>query len=140
VLLVLTLAGLPLTVLARPHSLDSYIAHPILFVIPCAVLASLAVVFLAARGRSALTAFLGSSAYLATMMVGAVVGLFPVLLPTVGTAGRDITIPLALAGSHTLYIGLVWWILGILLATMYFVIIHWLFRGKVTRHADGYGH
>jgi predicted outer membrane lipoprotein len=35
---------------------------------------------------------------------------------------------------------LVWWILGILLATMYFVIIHWLFRGKVTRHADGYGH
>jgi cytochrome d ubiquinol oxidase subunit II len=87
-----------------------------------------------------LTAFLGSSAYLATMMVGAVVGLFPVLLPTVGTAGRDITISLALAGSHTLHVGLVWWTLGILLAIMYFVIIHWLFRGKVPRHADGYGH
>ena len=26
--------------------------------------------------------------------------------------GRDITIPLALAGSHTLHVGLVWWILG----------------------------
>jgi cytochrome d ubiquinol oxidase subunit II len=140
VLLVLTLAGLPLTVLARPHSLDNYIAHPILFVIPAAVLASLAVVLFATRRHSNFTAFLGSSAYLATMMVGAVVGLFPVLLPTVGTAGRDITIPLALAGSHTLHVGLVWWTIGILLATMYFGIIHWLFRGKVPRHADGYGH
>ena len=46
VLLVLTLAGLPLTVLARPNSLDNYIAHPILFVIPCAVLASLMLVSL----------------------------------------------------------------------------------------------
>ena len=104
------------------------------------MLASLAVVLLAARRRSNFAAFLGSSAYLATMMVGAVVGLFPVLLPTVGAGGRDITIPLALAGPHTLRVGLVWWTLGILLATMYFVIIHWLFRGKVPRHADGYGH
>ena len=139
-LLVLTLAGLPLTVLARPHSLDNYIAHPILFVIPCAVLVSLMVVLAALRRRSALTAFLGSSAYLATMMVGAVVGLFPVLLPAVGAGGRNITIALALAGPHTLRVGLVWWTLGILLATLYFVIIHWLFRGKVPRHADGYGH
>jgi cytochrome d ubiquinol oxidase subunit II len=136
----LTLAGLPLTVLARPNSLDNYIAHPVLFAVPCAVLASLAVVFLAIRRRSAFTAFLGSSAYLATMLAGAVIGLYPVLLPTVGTAGRDITIPLALAGPHTLHVGLVWWTLGILLATMYFVIIHWLFRGKVPSHADGYGH
>ena len=140
VLLVLTLAHFPLTVLARPNCLGNYRTHPILFVIPCAVLASLAVVFLAARRRSNFAAFLGSSAYLATMMVGAVIGLYPVLLPTVGTAGRDITIALALAGSHTLRVGLVWWTLGILLAILYFVIIHWLFRGKVPRHADGYGH
>jgi cytochrome d ubiquinol oxidase subunit II len=128
VLLVLTLAHFPLTVLARPNCLLNYRTHPSLFVVPCAVLASLAVVFLGARRRSALTAFLGSSAYLATMMAGAVIGLFPVLLPAVGAGGRNITI------------GLVWWTLGILLATMYFVIIHWLFRGKVPRHADGYGH
>jgi cytochrome d ubiquinol oxidase subunit II len=140
VLLVLTLAGLPLTVLARPNSLDNYIAHPILFVIPSAVLVSLLVVLAALPRHSVRAAFLGSSAYLATMMAGAVVGLYPVLLPTVGTGGRDITIALALAGSHTLHVGLVWWTLGIMLATMYFVIIHWLFRGKVPRHADGYGH
>lgn len=140
VLLVLTLAGLPLTVLARPHSLDNYIHHPIAFLIPCAVLASLATVLHGSKRGSALTAFLGSSAYLASMLAGAVIGLFPVLLPTVGTDGRDITIALALAGSHTLHVGLVWWSIGILLAILYFVLIHWLFRGKVPRHAEGYGH
>ena len=140
VLLVLTLAGLPLTVLARPHALQNYIDHPISFLVPCALLASLAVVFLAAKRRSARTAFLGSCAYLATMMAGAVIGLFPVLLPTVGTDGRDITIALALAGAHTLRVGLAWWTIGILLAILYFTLIQWLFRGKVSQHADGYGH
>lgn len=140
VLLILTLAGLPLTVLARPHSLDAYSTHPIAFVIPLAVLASLIVLYLAAKRRSAFTAFLGSSVYLASMMAGAVIGLFPVLLPAVGTGGRDITIALALAGSHTLHVGLVWWTFGILLAILYFSLVHWLFRGKVAQQADGYGH
>jgi len=140
VLLVLTIAGLPLTVLARPHSLDNYTQHPILFLIPCAVLLSLIVTLVGIGSRASLTAFLGSSAYLATMMAGAVIGLFPVLLPAVGTEGHDITIATALAGSHTLHVGLVWWTIGILLALFYFALIHWLFRGKVALQSDGYGH
>jgi cytochrome d ubiquinol oxidase subunit II len=139
VLLLLTVVGLPLTVLARPHSLDSYNHHSIAFIVPTAVFFSLVVLLMGLGMRSAAAAFIGSSLYLATMMVGAVVGLYPVLLPAVG-GGRDITIALALAGPHTLHVGLVWWTIGILLATMYFVIIHWLFRGKVAQQADGYGH
>jgi cytochrome d ubiquinol oxidase subunit II len=140
VLLALTIAGLPLTVLARHHSLDNYAHHPILFLVPCAVLFSLVVMLVGIGGRASLTSFLGSSAYLATMMAGAVIGLFPVLLPAVGTEGHDITVATALAGSHTLHVGLVWWTFGILLAVMYFVVLHWLFRGKVARESDGYGH
>ena len=34
-----------------------------------------------------------------SMLVGAAAGLYPVLLPTVGTAGRNITIDRALAGE-----------------------------------------
>jgi cytochrome d ubiquinol oxidase subunit II len=140
VLLALTIAGLPLTVLARPHSLDNYAHHTILYLIPCTVLFCLVAMLVGIGGRSSLMAFLGSAGYLAMMMAGAVIGLYPVLLPSVGTEGHDITIATALAGSHTLHVGLVWWTLGILLALMYFVIIHWLFRGKVAREADGYGH
>jgi cytochrome d ubiquinol oxidase subunit II len=74
------------------------------------------------------------------MLAGAAAGLFPVLLPTVGTAGRDITVSLALAGSHTLHVGLVWWSIGMVLAIGYALVVYWLFRGKVAQDAEIYGH
>ena len=107
---------------------------------PLVVIVSLLAILIATRKRSGLLAFLGSCAYLAAMLGGAAAGLFPVLLPTVGTNGRDLTIALAAAGTHTLHIGLVWWSLGMALATMYFSIVYWLFRGKVPAQLDGYGH
>jgi len=139
-LLLLTVVSLPATVLARPNSLQNYMAHPVSFLLPCVVLASLVAIFRAARRRSVLAAFLGSCFYLSAMLAGAAAGLFPALLPTVGTDGRDITIALALAGPHTLRVGLVWWSFGMLLALMYFAIVYWLFRGKVPQSAEGYGH
>ena len=41
----------------------------------------------------------------------------------------------AIASPHTLHIGLVWWTIGMLLALMYFSIVYWLFRGKVSADA-----
>ena len=104
------------------------------------VVASLATILIATRKRSELTAFLGSCTYLAAMLGGAAAGLFPVLLPTVGNDGRDITIALAANGNHTLQVGLVWWSVGMALAVMYFCVVYWLFRGKVPHDLDGYGH
>lgn len=74
------------------------------------------------------------------MMVGAATGLFPVLLPSVGARGRDITIARAISGPHTLRVGLAWWSIGMCLALMYFGVVYWLFRGKVPSDAEGYGH
>lgn len=132
----LTLLSLPATILARPSSLDNYKMHPLLFVTPVAVLASLAMIFAALRKRASLQAFWGSCLYLATMVAGAAFGLFPVLLPAVGNEGRDLTIDRALAGPHTLHVGLVWWILGIALALLYFRLVYWLFKGKVSRQVS----
>ena len=140
VLLVVTLIGLPATVIARPSSLHNYVNHPIAFLVPLAVLASLGTILVATRKRMGLLAFLGSCTYLAAMLGGAAAGPFPVLLPTVGNEGRDLTIALAAAGPHTLHVGLVWWTLGMILATMYFCTVYWLFRGKVPTQLDGYGH
>ena len=135
-----TLVSLPATVIARPHSLQNYLLHPFAFLVPVMVVASLGTILMAARKRSELTAFLGSCVYLAAMLSGAAAGLFPALLPTVGTEGRDITIALSMAGPHTLQVGLVWWSLGMLMAVLYFVVVYWLFRGKVALQSDGYGH
>jgi cytochrome d ubiquinol oxidase subunit II len=140
VLLVVTLIGLPATVIARPSSLHNYVDQPIAFLVPLIVIASLVTILIATRKGIGLAAFLGSCTYLAAMLGGAAVGLFPVLLPSVGNNGRDLTIALAAAGPHTLRVGLVWWTLGMILATMYFCIVYWLFRGKVPLQSDGYGH
>jgi cytochrome d ubiquinol oxidase subunit II len=74
------------------------------------------------------------------MLVGAAIGLFPVLLPSVGGHGRHITIANAIAGPHTLQVGLVWWSIGMLLAVFYSATVFWMFRGKVPKSAEGYGH
>ena len=138
--LAVTVLSLPATVLARPNSLQNYRTHPMDFLAPVVVIASLAIVFVALRRRVALIAFLGSCFYLAAMLAGAAAGLFPALLPSVGNEGQDLTISRALAGPHTLRAGLVWWSLGILLAFLYFAIVYWLFRGKVSQQEEGYGH
>jgi cytochrome d ubiquinol oxidase subunit II len=138
--LVLTLVGIPATVLARPASLDNYRSHPADFLAPLAVLAGLAIMRLGLPKGTRLPAFLGSCLYITAMLVGAAAGLFPALLPTVGTEGQDLTIARAVSGPHTLHVGLVWWTFGVLLALMYFVVVYWLFRGKVPTDNEGYGH
>jgi len=85
-------------------------------------------------------AFASSCIYLSAMLVGAAIGLYPRLLPSSGDAARDITIPKALSGPHTLHVGLAWWALGMLLALTYFVIVYRMFRGKVSLDSGGYGH
>src|ERR1700722_16914671 len=138
--LAVTAISLPATVLARPNSLANYRTHPLDFLAPVLVVLSLGVIWNAIRARKALRGFLGSCVYLRAMLSGAAAGLYPALLPSVGNAGQDLTVARALASPHTLHIGMIWWSIGMLLAVMYFSIVYWLFRGKVSQHAEGYGH
>jgi cytochrome d ubiquinol oxidase subunit II len=126
--------------LARPDSLHNYQIYPLAFLAPIVVVGSLAALTVALRRGSELGAFFSSCAYLAAMLCGAAAGLFPVLLPSTNPNKEGITIANALAGPHTIRVGLAWWIFGILLALLYFGIVYWLFRGKVTRHLETYSH
>ena len=91
------------------------------------------------KQKKPLAAFLFSCLYLVFMLVGAAAGLYPTLLPSSSDSSRNITIASALAGSHSLHVGLIWWSLGLILALAYFITTYWLFRGKVSAEA-GYGH
>jgi cytochrome bd ubiquinol oxidase subunit II len=137
---VLTAIGIPATVLARPASLDNFKGHPVAFLAPLAVIASLGMVRYNMVKGSRLFSFLGSCSYLISMLVGAATGLFPVLLPAVGIKGRDITIDRAISDPHTLRVALAWWSVGVCLALMYSIIVYWHFRGKVPADTEGYGH
>lgn len=138
-LLVVTLISLPATIAVRPAALENYKASPILFAIPALVVAALAGILSFTKQRKPVAGFLSSCLYLVFMLVGAAAGLYPTLLPSSTDPARDITIGRALAGPHSLRVGLVWWLLGLVLALVYFITTYRLFRGKVTAEA-GYGH
>ena len=138
--IVLSAVGMPATILARPASLTDYLRHPIAFVFPVMAAACLVTIRIALNRRLQFWCFLASCGYLSSMFLGAAFGLFPVLLPSVGTEGRDLTVNAALSGPHTLQVGLAWWSVGMCLAVFYFCVVYWLFRGKVPVDDAGYDH
>lgn len=83
-------------------------------------------------------AFCASGAFILGLLVSTAFGLYPAVLPAVNPA-HSLTIANAAASSYSLSIGLVWWILGILLALVYFLFTYRLFWGKVDA-ADGHGY
>jgi len=139
-LCVITLVSLLATILVRPETLDHYKLHPVSFAIPVLVVLSLAAMKIFTVRRQELNAFLSSCLYLAIMLVGAAVGLYPTLLPSSTNAAKDITVAEAISGPYATHVGLIWWSFGILLAIGYFCVSYWMFRGKVSPRADGYGH
>ncbi len=80
--------------------------------------------------------FLASSAYLLGMLASVVFGIYPYVLPANTNAAYGLTVYKAKAGEYGLRIGLVWWIIGMLLATGYFIFLYRHFAGKVSIKSD----
>ena len=140
VLLGITVLSLPATMIARPDSLANYRAFPLAFVVPVIVFLALAGILYYCRGGADRMAFTCSCIYLAVMMVGAAVGLYPRLLPSSVDPAHDITVQRALSGAYALRVGLMWWALGMVLAFIYFFVVYRMFRGKVSLQDSGYDH
>jgi cytochrome bd ubiquinol oxidase subunit II len=89
------------------------------------------------RRGEALKSFLASCAYLTGMLTSVVFGVYPMVLPA-----RDpqfsLTVSNAKAGDYGLKIGLVWWVIGMILATGYFFYLYRSFAGKVSVTTDGH--
>jgi cytochrome bd ubiquinol oxidase subunit II len=140
VLFLLTVISLPASVIARADTLDNYRAYPLTYAVPLVVVLSLLGMVYFSRKADDRKAFLSSCAYLAVMLVGAAIALYPRLLPSTTGPQDDITIDHALSGPHALHVGLIWWSLGMVLALTYFVIVYRMFRGKVSPEGGGYEH
>lgn len=136
-LLVLTLVSLWATLSIRPGLLDNFEKFPVLFAVPFGVAASLIFMFLFQRRTAEKPAFLCSSAFLVFMLVGASVAVYPNLLMSTSNPGLNITVYNAATGSHSLSVGLIWWGLGMALATGYFVFVYRMFKGKLTAESHG---
>jgi cytochrome bd ubiquinol oxidase subunit II len=128
--LLLTLISLIATIYIRPDWLTNYTNFPVLFIIPAIVFASqFAVLHFHAKLKEK-AAFVASGVYITFMLVGAVVAVYPNVLPATDPS-LSLTITNAKAGEHGLQVGLVWWSIGMIIALGYFVFVYRMFRGKV---------
>jgi cytochrome d ubiquinol oxidase subunit II len=66
--------------------------------------------------------------------------LYPNVLPASTDPNLSLTIYNTATGPHGMQVGLVWWVLGMILATVYFVFIYRMFRGKVRVEEGATGH
>lgn len=134
-----TVLSLIATIWVRPQMLDNYRAHWWGLILPAMVVVSLvAMKIYHARNRE-WPAFFSSAVYLGGMLGGAAFGLYPNVLPASTGVANNLTIHNTSAGSYGLRVGVVWWTIGMVLATGYFTYLYRSFRGKVTE-AKGEGY
>jgi len=118
----------------QPHIPESLAARPWGAVFPLLAVGGLAgVAWLGRRddAAGARGAFLASCAYLLGMLTSAAFGLYPYVLPGRPAIASGLTAQGAAAPLYGLRIGLVLWIPGMILATLYSVHVYRSFAGKV---------
>ena len=132
--------GLALTTYIRPGVFANFLKWPIGYLIPLIVLGSLLYMFIAERRKNDKGAFLASCGYIVGMLVGAAFALYPMVLPASTDPSYSLTIDNTATGAHGMRVGLVWWAIGMVLATIYFVFVYRMFSGKVRLEEGAGGH
>jgi cytochrome d ubiquinol oxidase subunit II len=125
------------TALVRPTMAASLAARPWAWPLPAAAVGCAYGTARALRRGEALSAFLASSGFIASLLLATAAALFPVLVASTLDSRFDIDAWTASSGDTTLAIGLAWWIPAIALAVAYFVNLFRSMRGKARGE---YGH
>ena len=134
----LTVVSLIATYAIKPEVMTNYREHPIGFLVPLGVVGGLAtMIWATSKGKEGM-AFVASSLYIVSMLVGAAFALYPVVLPASTDPSYSLTIYNSAAGHHGLTVGITWWSVGFVLALAYFIFLFRMFRGKVRLEGGGY--
>jgi cytochrome d ubiquinol oxidase subunit II len=113
----------------QPRLAQSFGERPWLAVFPAVAAGSLVTIKLL---RKELQRFLASAVFIAGLLISAVAGLFPYVLPSVSPEHPGLTVFNSVPPEYGLRIGLEWWIPAFLLAAAYVAFVYRRFAGKVT--------
>ncbi len=138
-IMALLIAGsLPASLAVRPAMWDRY-AHSIWgWIFPAISAAGFVGLWMLTRRHRALPAFLSSCVFIGGALGATAFAMYPSLLPSSVSPRYDLTIANTAAQPYGLSVGMVWWSLGMVLATGYFVYLFHSFRGKTRVDEHGY--
>ena len=136
--LALTAIVTSVTFAVQPQVTANFKTWPLGYILPLLAIAGLAGVSFELRRKNQLNAFLASCVYLLGMLTSVVFGVYPMVLPA-RNAAFALTVENAKAPNYGLKIGLIWWLIGMALATLYFVHVYRSFAGKVSSESDAHG-
>jgi cytochrome bd ubiquinol oxidase subunit II len=122
----------------RPEILSRYEEHLWGFLFPLVGVLGLIGMFVYNKNGQHTRAFLSSSAFIGGMLASTAFGLFPYVLPSSREPIHSLTVYNTSTGAYGLAVGIVWWSIGIVLATGYFTYLFYSFRGKVKVASGGY--
>ena len=141
------LAVLPLWVMStlatawiEPRIYSNLMARPWAWPLVLAAMSGLSGVFYFSRHGRQLPAFLSSSLFILGILAATMAGSYPRLLHSTIDPAFDVTATNAAAGAYGLGVGAVWWTIGILLATAYFMYLFRSLRGKVRVDEESHGY
>jgi len=127
----LTAAVTLATFRVQPQVLWNLNAYRWGYIFPAVAVAGLGFTRWAAARRNERGAFLASCGYLMGMLASVAFGLYPYLLPASTEPASSITVENAKAPSYGLEVGIIWWVIGMVLASGYFIFTYRRFAGKV---------
>jgi cytochrome bd ubiquinol oxidase subunit II len=133
-----SLAGIFAARAIRPSIWDNFDRYPWGYVVLLLAVAGLMGVRVFARRNRDTCAFLSSSLFIGGMLASTAFSLFPVVLPASTDARFSLTIYNTAAQEYGLWVGLLWWTIGMIIALGYFAYIFYIFRGKVQLREEGY--
>jgi len=123
----------------QPQVKENFTTWPWGLLFPLLAVAGLAGVAFELRKKEERKAFLASCAYLTGMLISVVFGVYPMVLPARNPV-YSLTVATAKAGDYGLKVGLIWWVLGMILAAGYFTFVYRSFKGKVVVDKDSHGY
>ena len=137
--LALTVIVTAVTFKVPPQLKKNLTTLPLGLILPLLAVVGLAGVQFELIKRDERKAFLASCLYITGMLTSVVFGVFPMVLPARNPI-YSLTVNGAKAPDYGLKVGLVWWVVGMMLAAGYFIFVYRSFGGKISVERDGHGH
>jgi cytochrome d ubiquinol oxidase subunit II len=138
--LITSVLALIATSIIRPSIWDNYTTSLWGYLFPVSGLLGWLAGFFFQRKKQDTKAFIASSVFIAGMAASTAFGMFPNILPSSTETEYSLTIHNTAASAYGLGVGLVWWVIGIIIAAAYFVYLFYSFRGKVKLPMEGEGY